>query len=175
MASACACLIALDRRGIIMGMNDLTRFIIPPVSNLAPLDACAFIILSVSSARIGMNLSDIESIIAISWEGKPSFFKGENMLSKPSVICVGDVVNVKTAPISNININLKDIKTALYTPSEVIFIIHRFNTTLPLLLKSWKIKAKIINSHNALRLSRYFKSEIEDKKINEIKINANKT
>ena len=57
----------------------------PPLSKSAPLAIWAFMILSVSSIRIGMNRSAIDIIMAISWTGACTTFSGENSDSIASV------------------------------------------------------------------------------------------
>ena len=75
----------------IIAFARLTRF---PFSKSAPLAICAFIILSVSSIRIGINLKAIVIIIAKSWTGTFITFKNPRLFSSPSVRLFGVVVSV---------------------------------------------------------------------------------
>ncbi len=71
-----------------------TRFKRPPDSKSIPLAVWAFMIFSNSSVKIGINLSAIDIIIAISCTGTPILFKNPSDLSSPSVSSFGVVVNV---------------------------------------------------------------------------------
>ena len=66
-----------------------------PLSKSAPLAICAFMILSVSSTRIGINRRAMDIIIEISWTGTPTRFKNPRLFSSPSVSWLGVVVSVK--------------------------------------------------------------------------------
>ena len=66
-----------------------------PESKSAPLARWAFIILSVSSMSVGINLSAMLIIMPISWTGTFIFFRGPMSRSMPSVRAIGDVVYVK--------------------------------------------------------------------------------
>ena len=63
-------------------------------SKFAPLAICAFIILSVSSKSVGINLKAMDIIIAISCTGTFIFLRGPMSFSKASDSLSGVVVNV---------------------------------------------------------------------------------
>ena len=65
-----------------------------PFSKSAPRAICAFMILSVSSRRIGIKRRAIDIIIAISCTGTWSLFSGRSRRSRPSVSWLGVVVSV---------------------------------------------------------------------------------
>ena len=65
-----------------------------PEVKSAPLAICAFIILSVSSSKVGIKRRAMVIIIANSWAGSPIFLKGLSSLSIPSVKAMGEVVKV---------------------------------------------------------------------------------
>ena len=77
-----------------MGTIAFALWRIFPDSKSAPLAICAFMILSVSSSRIGINRSAMDIIIATSWTGTLILFSGWSSFSSPSVSPLGDVVNV---------------------------------------------------------------------------------
>ncbi|MNC56512.1 hypothetical protein D3C75_1061150 [compost metagenome] len=85
IARSLALLNADTNKGTNNGMRPFAFFIRPPLSKSAPLAVCAFIILSVSSISMGMNLKAMDIIMDISWTGAFTFFKGLKRLSKPSV------------------------------------------------------------------------------------------
>ena len=79
-------LLAADiNNGISIGSIAFILCIKLPDSKSAPLAICAFIILSVSSTSIGINLSAIDIIIAISCTGTFILFNGFNSFSSASV------------------------------------------------------------------------------------------
>ena len=90
-------------------------------SKSAPLDIWAFIILSVSSRSVGINLRAIVIIIASSWAGKPIFLSGPQAFSIPSVSSIGDVVSVKRDVATTNNVNLMAINIAVCRPLSLIF------------------------------------------------------
>ena len=65
-----------------------------PVSKSAPLAIWAFMILSVSSTRIGMNLRAMDIIIETSCTGTFTRFRKPSPFSSPSVSWFGVVVRV---------------------------------------------------------------------------------
>ena len=65
-----------------------------PVSKSAPLAIWAFMILSVSSTRIGIKRRAMDIIIEISWTGAPTLFRKPRPFSMPSVSALGVVVKV---------------------------------------------------------------------------------
>ena len=76
------------------GSIALARAISPPVSKLAPLAFCAAIILFVSSNSVGMNLSAMLIIMAMSCTGTLMYLSGLMRLSVPSATSTGVVVRV---------------------------------------------------------------------------------
>ena len=105
------------------------------LSKSAPLDIWAFIILSVSSSKVGINLKAIVIIIASSWAGKPNFLSGAQAFSIPSVKDIGDVVRVNIDVPATNRISLKAIKIAVLIPFAYIFIKPRANKRSPPLIK----------------------------------------
>ena len=67
-----------------------------PVSKSAPLAIWAFMILSVSSTRMGINLRAMDIIMATSWIGTLNRFRKPRPFSRPSVSWFGVVVSVMT-------------------------------------------------------------------------------
>ena len=65
-----------------------------PFSKSAPLAICAFIILSVSSINIGINLRAMDIIMAIACTGTFILLSGDKDFSSPSVNWFGVVVSV---------------------------------------------------------------------------------
>ena len=53
-------------------------------------------ILSVSSSSVGIKRSAMVIIMASSWDGRPSFARGRNRRSMPSVMATGFVVRVSS-------------------------------------------------------------------------------
>ena len=78
--------------GMSTGTSALTRSVILPVSSWAPRAFWAFIILSVSSMRVGMKRRAMLIIIASSCTGKCSLPKGFSSCSMASVSTMGLVV-----------------------------------------------------------------------------------
>ena len=70
----------------------MARWVRLPVSISAPRAFCAFIILSVSSIRVGIKRSAMVIIIAISCTGTLIFFSGPISTSMASVSSIGEVV-----------------------------------------------------------------------------------
>ena len=91
-----------------------------PLSKSAPLAICAFMILSVSSTRIGINRRAMDIIIEISWTGTPTRFKNPRLFSSPSVSWLGVVVSVKIVEPKTRKISRSAINAANWTPSQVI-------------------------------------------------------
>ena len=87
----------LIKRGIKRGIMLFIFCIKLPVSKLVPLAACAFIILSVSSIKVGINLRAIVIIIAISCTGNFTYVSGFSRDSNALVSASGDVVSVSNA------------------------------------------------------------------------------
>jgi hypothetical protein len=117
MAKSAAIRKALTKRGTRRGISPFALFIILPLSKSAPRAVCAFIILSVSSRRVGIKRRAIVIIIASSWEGRPTTFIGDSNLSMPSVSVMGFVARVKSEDPNIRRISLRAIKVARYTPS----------------------------------------------------------
>ena len=86
----------------------ITAFTYEPSPKLTPLERWAFIILAVSSIKVGTNLNAIESIREISYTGTFKYFNGFNNDSIASEISNGDVVNVNKVDITIIKTNLKN-------------------------------------------------------------------
>ena len=72
----------------------LARWMMFPLSRSAPRAIWAFMILSVSSRRMGMNRRAMDIIMATSWTGTWIFFRGSKSSSMPSVSAFGVVVKV---------------------------------------------------------------------------------
>ena len=102
-----------------------------PDSKSAPLASCAFIILSVSSTRIGIKRSAIDIIIATSCTGTFTLFNGLRSFSIASVSWLGVVASVIIEDPIIRNTSLNAINTVLSIPSSVIVIIPNFTSTLP--------------------------------------------
>ena len=86
---------ALTNSGTSSGIMALARAIRLPDSKSAPRAICAFMILSASSSRVGMNRRAMVIIMASSWAGKWKRLKGESSSSMPSARATGEVVSVK--------------------------------------------------------------------------------
>src|SRR5699024_1031646 len=82
------------KSGINIGTRALIRFFKLPVINVDPRALCALIIFSVSSIKVGMNLNEIDIIIAISWTGTLMLLSGLHSFSIASVSSIGLVVRV---------------------------------------------------------------------------------
>ena len=78
--------------GMSTGTSALTRSVILPVSSCAPRAFCAFMILSVSSIRVGIKRRAMLIIMASSCTGKCSLPKGLSSCSMASVSTMGLVV-----------------------------------------------------------------------------------
>ena len=101
-----------------MAFAFLIRF---PLSKSAPLAICAFMILSVSSIKMGMKRNAIDIIMAISCTGRCINFRGLIAFSIPSVRLLGVVVSVMMEePIISM-VSLTAMSTAILIPSLVIF------------------------------------------------------
>ncbi|MPN05181.1 hypothetical protein SDC9_152431 [bioreactor metagenome] len=94
--------------------------IILPEAKSAPLAVCAFIILSVSSSKVGIKRKAIVIIIASSCAGTPIFLNGFRIASIPSVKTIGDVVKVSIEDIIKSKIRRRDILMPMARPSLVI-------------------------------------------------------
>ena len=57
-------------KGMIKDITALNRLNKPPRLKSTPREACAFIMRSVSSNNVGINLNAIDKVIATSWTGK---------------------------------------------------------------------------------------------------------
>ena len=108
-----------------------TLWIIFPLSKSAPRAICAFIILSVSSRRIGIKRSAIDIIMEISCTGTWIFFNGPSRLSSASVSWFGVVVSVISEEPIIRKIRRTDIRHAIATPSRVIVIFQIRTSTSP--------------------------------------------
>ena len=109
----------------------MARFIRLPLSKSAPRAICAFMILSVSSNKIGINRRAMDIIIATSCTGSLMTFKNPRDFSIPSVRLLGVVVSViMDEPIISM-VRRIAIKTAIRIPSLVTEIFHTENTTSP--------------------------------------------
>ena len=102
-----------------------------PVSKSAPRALCAFMILSVSSIRMGMNRSAIDIIMAISCTGTWIFLRKPSPFSIPSVRSFGVVVSVISEEPMTSRIRRITIRMATRMPSFVIFSFHSCHTTVP--------------------------------------------
>ena len=78
--------------GISTGTSALTRSIMEPLSSMAPRAFWAFMILSVSSIRVGINRRAMLIIMASSCTGKCNLPKGLSSCSMASVSTMGLVV-----------------------------------------------------------------------------------
>src|SRR5699024_11544228 len=94
--------------GISIGITAFTCSTNEPSPKLTPLERGAFIILAVSSIKVGTNLNAIESIREISYTGTLKYFNGFNNDSIASEISNVDVVNVNKVDITIIKTNLKN-------------------------------------------------------------------
>ena len=92
VASSSARRKALTNSGTRMGISALARRMRLPVSKSAPRAFWAEMILSVSSISVGMKRRAMDIIIASSWTGTWSFFKGFISRSMASVRAMGEVV-----------------------------------------------------------------------------------
>ena len=143
MARSCAIRNALTNSGIRIGTSDRALRIIFPDSKSAPLACCAFMILSVSSSRVGINLSAMDIIIAISCAGRPNRSNGLSSRSIPSVRRIGVVVSVRREdPIISRTSRIA-MNTAVMTPSQVTFNGPIVQITLPSTIKMF---SKNVNS-----------------------------
>lgn len=117
--------------GTKIGTMAFARFMKFPVSKSAPLACCARMILSVSSISIGMNLSAMDIIMAISCTGTLIYFKKDNPFSSPSVRLFGVVVRViRDEPMIKYT-SLITIKMAVFRPLSVMVIFHTLKITVP--------------------------------------------
>lgn len=91
---------------------DLARASRFPVSKSAPLADWAFMILSVSSNRVGMKRRAMVIIMDISCTGKRMYFRGLSTRSRASVRAMGEVVKVKSEVPRIKKTNRRDIKAA---------------------------------------------------------------
>ena len=85
--------------------------------------------------RVGMNLSAMVIISAISWLGSPIFENGLSSFSRPSVSSIGFVVSVIIDEPMMISTSLMAMKKALDTPSYVIVRNFQCHSTLPSTMK----------------------------------------
>ena len=118
------------------GTMFLALFIMFPFSKSAPLAIWAFIILSVSSIKIGMNLNAMDIIMATACTGTPILLNGDSEVSSPSVNWFGVVVSVmRDVPIIKY-ISRIDINIAFVIPTVDILIIPYWKSILSPAVKS---------------------------------------
>ena len=122
-----------------------------PDSKSAPLAICAFMILSVSSIRIGIKRSAIDIIIEISCTGTWRRFKHPRLRSKPSVSWFGVVVSVMTEEPITRYIRRRPMKTASRKPSCVTFKNPIWKITRPFVRN--RLKLILISNRNTIALS----------------------
>jgi len=130
IASSSALLNEEMNKGTSTGIRLFARFTILPVSKLAPLAICAFIILSASSNKVGIKRRAIVIIIAISCTGKRMRFNGFSKVSMAAVKLIGDVVNVKTDEQTISIISLEPICNAHNKDSVLILIRQKETNTV---------------------------------------------
>ncbi len=130
---------ALMKSGTRIGTIAFARWRRLPLSKSAPRACCAFMILSVSSMRIGMKRSAIDIIIEISCTGTPTFFRAPSPFSRPSVSWFGVVVSVMSEEPSTRRIRRAPIMSAMWRPSRVIFRIQNCTSTSPGVRKRLKL------------------------------------
>ena len=80
---------ALMKRGTRMGTRALARSMRFPLSKSAPRAFWADMILSVSSISVGMKRRAMDIIMASSWTGTRTLFRGPSRASMPSVRAMG--------------------------------------------------------------------------------------
>jgi len=102
------------------GIYAFALFIKLPSLKLTPRESCDFIILLVSSNKVGINLRAIVIIIATSCAGNPIFLNGVISDSIPFDSFEGLVVRVRIAAYKTRYKSLKDIVRAPMQPSFVI-------------------------------------------------------
>src|SRR5699024_1182946 len=100
-AISSALLNAEMNKGMKIGMSALTLDFSLPVIKVEPLALCAFMIFSVSSISVGMNLRLIEIIIASSCIGTLISLIGAPRFSMASVSSIGLVVRVRIVVMIN--------------------------------------------------------------------------
>ena len=106
----------------------MIRTMIFPVSKSAPLAICAFMILSVSSIKIGINLSAIDIIMAISCTGSIKL-KGFIKRSSALVSWFGVVVSVIREVPTIRKLRRIAIRTAISRPFSVMVIFQNVTST----------------------------------------------
>lgn len=122
-----------------------------PLSKSAPLACCAFMILSVSSRRIGMKRRAIDIIIATSWTGTFSLFRGWSSFSIPSVSRWADVVNVIMEDPATRYISRIAINTDVRRPPSVIVKIQKCISVSPV-----RVRSRFIITVNSSRITTGF-------------------
>ena len=98
----------------------MARLKIFPLSKSAPRAICAFMILSVSSNKIGMKRRAMDIIMATSCTGTLNTFKGPIIFSIPSVRLFGVVVSVITEDPMIRSVSRMAMEIAIFNPSCVI-------------------------------------------------------
>ena len=118
-----------------------------PLSKSAPLESCAFMILSSSSINIGINRNAIISIMAISDTGTFIFFKNPRLLSSPFARFIGLVVYVMTdEPIMRYTRRITT-STVVITLLSVMRSLCQLQSTRPSPLNTLNIAVNRINIH----------------------------
>ena len=121
-----------------------------PDSKSAPLACCALMILSVSSIRVGINLSAMVIMSAISWLGSPILENGFSSFSSPSVSSIGLVVSVRIDDPMISSTSLTAMKKALARPSYVMVRNFQCHSTLPSTMKRFSRKVNAIMRNTAV-------------------------
>ena len=98
----------------------LARLKMLPLSKSAPLAICAFMILSVSSNKMGIKRSAMDIIMATSCTGTLNIFKGPIIFSIPSVRLFGVVVSVITDDPMISSVRRIAMEMAIFRPSCVM-------------------------------------------------------
>ena len=130
------------------GTSALARFTMFPVSKSAPLAIWAFMILSVSSSRIGMNRRAMDMIMATSCTGTRNSFRGFIIFSMPSVRLLGVVVRVMMEePIISM-VSLTAMLTAIRSPSTVMVSFQKETSSVPGVRN--RLKNTVISSKNRI-------------------------
>jgi len=93
---------------------------------------------------VGINLSAIVIIMAISCAGTPTRLNGFNRYSMASVSCIGEVVSVSRDDPVIINISLVHILAAPITPSSVSLNAPTCSSTSPGVKNMFKTTVNII-------------------------------
>ena len=110
-----------------------------PLSKSAPRAIWAFMILSVSSMRMGIKRRAMDIIMAISWTGTLNFFRKPRPFSMPSVRAFGVVVRVITVEPSTRKMRRSAMKPATFRPSFVTFRMPSEKITSPFVRNRLKL------------------------------------